>query len=102
MQRENGEMVSWEILENTPWVIQRYREATISLDYFGDSVVNSSFDVLACVLGFVVARSIGPLRSAIIFVATECVLLAWIRDCLTLNVIMLLCPIDAVRQWQAG
>jgi len=93
---------AWEIAENTPMVIQRYREATISLDYFGDSVTNACFDLLACVSGYLLARRVGAKVSLSLFLLLECVLILWIRDSLILNVIMLLHPIDAIRDWQAG
>jgi hypothetical protein len=93
---------AWEILENTPLVIDRYREATISLDYHGDSIANSVSDVGCCLLGFALAARL-PVRASIgSFVATELILLAWIRDSLVLNVIMLVWPIEAIRTWQGG
>ncbi len=92
----------WEVLENTPMVIDRYREATISLGYYGDTIANSGGDLLACVLGWVIAASVPARWSLILFLATELLLLAAIRDNLTLNVIMLLWPIDAIRRWQGG
>jgi len=90
----------WELLENTNLVIDRYRAATAALGYTGDTVVNSLGDILCCALGFVIARRIGWRRSAILFVVTEVVLLFWIRDGLTLNIIMLIHPINAIRAWQ--
>ncbi len=92
----------WEIAENTNAVIERYRAATISLDYFGDSIGNSIGDVLSCLLGFCLARRIGFWGSLAVVVATEVVMLYWIRDNLLLNIVMLLHPFDAVKQWQAG
>jgi len=92
----------WEILENTNSVIDRYRAATISLDYFGDSIGNSIGDVLSCVIGFYLARRIGFWPSLAIVVVTEIVMLFWIRDNLLLNIVMLLHPFDAVKQWQGG
>ncbi len=90
----------WEVLENSQFVIGRYREATIALGYEGDSIINSMGDVLSCALGFYLARWLGWRLSIVVFLTTELVLLFCIRDNLTLNVLMLLCPIDAVRQWQ--
>ena len=91
---------AWEVLENSPLIIDRYREVTISLDYYGDSVANSLFDIVACALGFVLARSVTAWKSMLFFVATELLLVFTIRDCLTLNVLMLVWPVDFVKQWQ--
>jgi len=90
----------WEILENSPIIINRYREAAISLDYFGDSIASSLFDIIACVLGFMLATRLKLWQSIAFVLATEVILLLTIRDCLTLNILMLLCPVDAVKQWQ--
>ena len=95
-----GIEAAWEIIENTTFVIHRYREATGALGYEGDSVVNSLGDIFCCALGFIIARSFGWRRSALLFVVTEVVLLFWIRDGLTLNVLMLIHPIEAIRNWQ--
>jgi hypothetical protein len=91
---------AWEIFENTQFVIQRYREATIGLGYEGDSIANSLGDVACCAFGFYLAARLGIMRSVILFVVTELVLLICVRDNLTLNVLMLLCPIDAIKSWQ--
>ena len=91
---------AWEILENSPTIIERYRTATMALDYEGDSILNSIGDVLACALGAAAAQRWGVRISLYVFVALEGLLLFWIRDNLTLNVLMLLFPIDAVKQWQ--
>ncbi|MFO0976071.1 MAG: DUF2585 family protein [Planctomycetaceae bacterium] len=90
----------WEVFENTPFVIERYRTATMSLDYYGDSIVNSFGDNLSCLLGYLLAMRFGLRKSIVFFVVTELVLLFWIRDCLTLNIVMLLHPIEAIKQWQ--
>lgn len=93
---------AWEVLENTDMVIDRYRAATISLGYRGDSALNSLGDIVACLLGFVLAWRL-PARATLFGVAAiEVGLLVWIRDNLTLNIVMLLHPIDAIRVWQAG
>ncbi len=91
---------SWEILENPPLIIERYRESTMAQDYFGDSVINSVFDILACAVGYGIAFRLRAVQSVIFSIATELILLVWIRDCLTLNVLMLVWPIDAIKQWQ--
>ena len=92
----------WEILENSSFVIDRYRNSTMSLDYIGDSVVNSLGDILTCALGFLLARRIGIWRSIVFFLVIEVLLLFWIRDNLFLNVVMLIHPFDAVKAWQMG
>ncbi|MGH9880360.1 MAG: DUF2585 family protein [Pyrinomonadaceae bacterium] len=92
----------WEVIENTNLVIQRYRETTAALGYQGDSVVNSLGDILACGLGFWLARMLGFRRSVILFVLIESMLLLVIRDSLILNIVMLIYPIDALKAWQAG
>jgi hypothetical protein len=93
---------SWEVLENSPLIIHRYREATIGLGYEGDSIANSMADILCCALGFALARRLGLRWSAVLFVVTELLLLFWVRDNLTLNVLMLTFPIQAVKAWQMG
>ena len=92
----------WEVVENSQFVIQRYREETAALGYQGDTIVNSLADILLCGLGFVLARRLGFRRAVALFVVTEMVLAIWIRDNLSLNVLMLIYPIDAVREWQAA
>lgn len=92
----------WEVLENTEFVIQRYRDATAALGYHGDSVSNSLGDILTCGLGLIVAWRLGFLRSLLLFLAIEVVLIIWIRDSLILEVIMLIAPIDTIKNWQIG
>ena len=93
---------AWEVLENSNAVIERYRENTASLDYFGDSVFNSAGDVFACAAGFLIARKLGWRLSLTVFLLTEIVLLFWIRDSLLLNIIMLIYPLDSIKSWQIG
>jgi hypothetical protein len=93
---------SWEVLENTPLVINRYRAATISLDYYGDSVVNSMSDIVAMMAGFAFARKARVWASAAVAVGLETMMAVVIRDNLTLNIVMLLHPFEAIRRWQMG
>ena len=90
----------WEVIENTDAVIERYREATIALDYYGDSVVNSVADIAMMWLGFVIASRAPVWLSVALFVFAELVVGLAIRDGLVLNIVMLLWPVEAVRAWQ--
>ena len=92
---------AWEIVENTDAVIDRYRETTVSLDYTGDSIANSTGDLLACLLGFVLARRLPWWQTLILYVAFELGMILTIRDSLLLNVWMLLAPSEAIRVWQS-
>ena len=92
----------WEILENSSIVIARYRTATAALGYTGDTVINSLGDILCCALGFVIAHRAGLRWTAVLFAATEVALMAWIRDSLSLDVLMLIYPVGAIRRWQLG
>ncbi|HEX7693393.1 MAG TPA: DUF2585 domain-containing protein [Sphingomonas sp.] len=92
----------WELLENSPIIIDRYRAATIAVGYSGDSILNSMSDIVMMMIGFAIARRL-PVRGTIaLAIFFELLALAVIRDNLTLNVLMLAWPIDAVRTWQAG
>jgi len=93
---------AWEVLENSQWVIERYREATMALGYNGDSVLNSVADIGWMVIGFALARRLPLWAIVALGLAFELLTLAIIRDNLTLNVLMLVAPVDAIRDWQAG
>ena len=91
---------AWEVLENSPIIIERYREATIALGYVGDSVFNSVSDIFFAALGFLFAWRARPWITVAVIVAMEVGTLFWMRDNLTLNIVMLVHPIDAIKDWQ--
>lgn len=91
----------WEIVENTSFMINRYREATISLDYFGDSIMNSMSDYGFCLLGVLLVRKTNRRVGLLAFVVCEIASILWIRDSLLLNILMLTYPVEAIKHWQA-
>jgi hypothetical protein len=93
---------AWEILENSPFIINRYREGTVSLGYVGDSILNSLSDIVMMALGFWAAYKFKVWQSVLAVVAIEIALLLWVRDNLTINIIMLIHPIEAIKNWQAA
>ena len=93
---------AWEIIENTRQMIDRYREATIALGYSGDSILNSASDIAMMALGFMAAKRLPIWASVAVVLILELIPLIAIRDNLTLNIIMLLAPSDAILNWQAG
>jgi hypothetical protein len=93
---------AWELLENSPWIIDRYRHGTIALGYTGDSVLNSVCDIGWMVVGFALARRLPVWATIGLAIGLELLCLVVIRDNLTLNVLMLVAPNDSVRAWQAG
>lgn len=92
--------IGWELLENSPWVIERYRQDTAAIGYTGDSIVNALADVVMAVIGIALARSFSWKASLALFIALELWMLYLARDNLTLNIIMLLFPLEALKEWQ--
>lgn len=92
----------WELFENTPFVIERYRANTASLDYYGDSILNSILDILCALVGFYLAWRFGWKWMIAVILAIELSMLVLVRDNLTLNILMLLYSSEALRHWQSG
>lgn len=92
--------VGWELFENSPYVIERYRKTTIAQGYEGDSVANSMADVAVCMAGFLIASSVPVSASVALFLGVEIGMAATVRDNLTLSTIMLIHPVKAIRDWQ--
>lgn len=92
--------VAWEILENSPMIIDRYRTTTLSLEYTGDSIINSVADIVACMVGFLLARKLPVWLSITLVLVFEAVALYMIRDNLFLNVLMIVYPLQAIKDWQ--
>lgn len=92
----------WELLENSPIIIDRYRAATIAIGYSGDSILNSMSDIVMMMIGFALARRLPVMGTVALAIGFELLALAVIRDNLTLNVLMLVHPVDAIRVWQGG
>ena len=91
---------AWEVLENTSFVINKYRTETAALGYQGDTIVNSLGDLACALIGFLIARQLGVRRSLIVFVLIEVVLTFWIHDSLLLQILMLIRPVEAIKLWQ--
>ncbi len=94
--------VFWEMLENSPVIINRYRSATISWGYEGDSIINALGDIVSFVIGYCIASKLGLWSCVGLFLLIDVTMLVVMRDNLATNVLMLLWPIDAVRRWQSG
>lgn len=93
---------AWELVENTPTVIARYRAETVSLGYDGDSILNSMSDIVAMMIGYAAAATLPVVVMVAAVILAEGALAWWIRDNLLLNVLMLLHPVDAIKAWQGG
>jgi hypothetical protein len=92
----------WELAENSPFFIERYRIVTAASEYVGDALINSITDIAACGLGFYLATRFKFSISAMIFILVEILMMFWVRDNLLLNVVMIVFPVDSIRHWQIG
>lgn len=93
---------AWEVLENSPIIIDRYRETTIALGYSGDSIFNSASDLFMMSLGFLVAWRLPVWATVLILLLMEVGCALWVRDNLFLNIVMLIHPVEAIKSWQLG
>lgn len=91
---------AWEVFENTPFVIDRYRAETAALGYTGDTIVNALGDLACALVGFLIARKLGIKWSLLVFLLVEAVLVIWIKDGLLLQILMLIFPVEAIKLWQ--
>lgn len=91
---------AWEVFENTPFVIDRYRAETAALGYTGDTIINSFGDLACALLGFLIARRLGVRWSIVVFLIVELILVVWIRDGLLLQILMLIFPVESIKLWQ--
>jgi hypothetical protein len=92
----------WEILENSPFIIERYRAATVSVSYYGDTIVNSLSDTLTAIVGFLFAAWVPPIATILVGIAIEAGMAFAIRDNLTLNIVMLVHEVPWIKAWQAA
>ncbi len=97
-----GLEAAWEVIENTPFIMERYRQTALARGYFGDSVVNSVFDTVTAAAGFVLAHILPVWSTIVLVVAIELILALAIRDNLTLNIVQLIFQSDAINRWQGG
>ncbi len=93
---------AWEVAENTQAVIDRYREATAALGYYGDTITNSLGDLISCAIGFLIVQKLGLWKSVALFILTEIILILTIKDSLVINIIMIIYPLDFIKEWQSG
>ena len=97
-----GIEVSWEIAENSPWVIDAYRKQALAAGYTGDSILNSLLDTVAMMTGFALARLLPWKATVALVLALEIGVGALVRDNLTLNVLNFVHRFPAIEAWQKG